>query len=102
MAKKILIVAADYNDGDYVTKESPIMDKELSKLKAILKKVEKDKYNKIRWETGYVGNLEDQHKELTEEEKEYLDDYCPHGENGIHTIASIRVLEILSDKELLK
>lgn len=111
--KNILIVTADTNDGDYIEENKEISDVDITKLKDILsktkrlEKVWKDGPAKeIRFETMEMmkEELHIQHPELTEEECEFLEDLCPSGNSnypGIHTIESIRLLQVQEDIELL-
>ncbi len=102
MVKQYCIIEADTNDGDYVTKKREIKDEDIAKLKVILKKVKKQG-GTISWETLDIASEElvEQHPELTEEECEFLDDYCPSGDNGIHTIESIDILVVQKEISLL-
>jgi hypothetical protein len=103
--KKYIIIKADTNDADYVTSEQQINDSQLNVLKPIIEVIKSVKgYN---WETG---EMEDGHtpKELyidtgllTQKQVDLIDIYIPHGEYGIHTIESIKVLTILEEEELL-
>lgn len=114
--KKYLIVQADTNDGDYVTKKTEINDKDLSKFRSILDKVEREEtvyYDKrtpiygkstsIKWATLDIADSElwEQHPELTEKECDFVGNYIPNGEYGVHTIESIDILEVANEIKLV-
>lgn len=98
---KLVLIEGDTNDGDYVTAKNKISDTDILKLKTILSKLERDKLQggglakTISWETGEMQSesLEEQHPELSLEEIDFLDNLCPHGEYGIHTIESVEIIE---------
>lgn len=98
MSKKVLIIEGDYNDGDYVTNETRVGEKELKVLMPIFNKMKKDRKNKPR---HYTSDWTEKFPSLTEEELEIVREYKPSHENGIHTITSIRLLEVISDKNLI-
>ena len=96
MAKKIIIVEGDHNDGDYVTNIERISEKQLSVLKPILAKMKKSK------DVDWSSNWKDKYPNLTEEELEIFDSYVPYADNAdIHTIVSVRILEVTSDKNMI-
>lgn len=99
--KKYIIIKADTNDGDYVTEKTLISDEEVEKVKYILSKM--DTTHKIRWETLDQANSKvwEQHPELTEEEAEFLYEFVPSGEYGVHTIESIEIIEVVNEIKLL-
>lgn len=98
--KKYIIVEADTNDGDYITEKSIITDEKIIKLKEILNKCEIDS-----WGRGDMKDDDNDPKilypELTGEEIEFIEDFLPFGEYGIHTIESIEILEISNEERLL-
>ena len=98
--KKQIIIKADYNDGDYITEQCSITDERLEKVKeivAVLKEVNK-RTRRIEWPTGdCAGRGESIYNyatdgHLTMEEIQFLDEYVPHGEHGVHTIESIEIV----------
>lgn len=104
MPKKYqLTVKGDWNDADYHTEVNIINEKTLKALIPIFNKMKKEKpqvsrrhqkYGHREWEKCFYT--------LTNDEKEFLQDYFPHGyeDCDIHTIESITVTEILSHKTL--
>lgn len=109
--KKILIIEADTNDGDYIEESHEIQEEELVEFKNILSKLPRNKdyqgnvSGTIPFKTGDIGNTGKKLVEkgiITEEELYLFYDYIPHGEHGIHTIESVRVLTVLEDIDLLE
>lgn len=102
MTKKLLIVVADTNDGDYITCISPITDEKLESFSKLINAIKQNgSYN---WSTSEYSD-EPRPKEMYSEFGGVVDDfgfYVPHGEYGVHTIDSIRVVECVSDLELLR
>ncbi len=94
---KFIIIEADINDGDYVTKRTPISDEDIKSIKKIFKKLPKQK--------DCLGNLEiryetfedsDPCEYLTSEEIDKLGNFLPNGDynyTGIHTIVSVEIVE---------
>ena len=113
---RTLIIKADYNDADYVTSEYKIdeIDELLIRKVAnvILAKRNEAKENNRHWNyhnwdnNGYgrYPTPYELYKDvLTEEEISTFEDMCPYGPdtNGIHTIESIRIIEITKDEKVL-
>jgi hypothetical protein len=99
--KKLLIIKADTNDGDYIHTICKIDEKEEALIRKVAKLLHSGHHN---WETSeYCDERpEEMYKDvLTQEEIETFDEYVPYGEHGVHTIASIRILEVTSDEDLL-
>jgi hypothetical protein len=94
MLKKKLVIKADWNDGDYVVETCTITDNQLIKLIPIFNKIKK-------YKSG--NNWEDITNYLSEEEYELILNYVPSGPDScdIHTIESIVVQEIISEKKYL-
>jgi len=105
--KKILIIKADTNDADYITAESLVTEEELEEyvlpvvkvLKARKKEYEKtnDWTLQHNWENSECGNtspLEMYAEQLSEHQILNFEEYLPHGEYGIHTIESIRIINV--------
>ena len=116
--KKYIIVKADTNDADYVTKKSEITDEQIEQIKPIIAALQfrRDKLNEDshknwnqwlhNWETSEYGRLGDPHKMyvetgiLTEEQVQIFDEYVPYGEYGVHTIESIEILVVAEEEKL--
>ena len=86
-----IVITADTNDGDYVTKISDITSEDLKRFTPLISEIAK-RVNNHNWVTSEYGDDEDrpenmysQFAELVEEFREFV----PHGEDGVHTIESI-------------
>jgi DNA polymerase III alpha subunit (gram-positive type) len=86
-----IVITADTNDADYITKISAITPDELERFTPLIAEIAK-KVKHYNWETSENGDDEDkpeimysQFAELVEEFGEFV----PHGEHGVHTIESI-------------
>ena len=106
--KKLLIIKADTNDADYITGICEIQpeDEQLIRKVAGVLRTESKKgcAGSHNWETSEYGDErpEDMYEDvLTQDEIETFDGYVPYGEHGIHTIDSIRILEVTSDEKLI-
>ncbi len=109
--KKILIVKADCNDGDYIEESNEITIAQLHKFAPMFKAIGEtpghnfesgDCVRTESWDEVYrktVGKdmTEDEWEEYTEE----FSDFVPHGEYGIHSIESIRVLTVIEEEKLV-
>ena len=105
--EKYIVIEADINDGDYVTKQTLITDEQIIKIKEILGKMPKQKDYKgntlknIRYETREVGNDDKENSDyqcITNEEKDFLRKFLPSGDYnfyGIHTIESVEIMQKL-------
>lgn len=114
--KKVLIIKADTNDGDYITSEREInenfdmarLQKVVNAIKdfnAMSKQTNGGKWSDNNWpeheyQDGSPGELYG--KVLTGDDIEFFSNLRPYGEDGIHTIESIRIVEIFSDVDMLK
>jgi hypothetical protein len=111
--KKIVIIKADYNDADYVTEQSEITGS--PELESLVKKVAKciKEQNKKKVYSGHnwiTYDLYDAKRGspppimymdcLTQDEIEEFNSFVPYGEDGVHTIVSIKILTV-SDEEVL-
>ena len=116
--KKYIEIKADTNDGDYITKRSEITDAEIELLKPLIEKIKNFKpyigTKPDRWKYLHNHNFcsgdrlrEDLGEKSPEElygEDEALklfNELIPCGEYGIHTIESIKILEIFNEINLL-
>lgn len=93
-----LIVEADYNDGDYVTEETTVSEKEIKWLRKMAKILESHKYD-TNWDdpyTLYKG-------QMTDKDIESLNDYVPAGPDSteVHSITAMKIYKIASEEELL-
>lgn len=116
--KKYIIVTADTNDADYISEKSEISDEDLELIKPVIEqlKIRRDKLNEDRdknwnewrhnWETSEYGRLGDaskmyvETKLLTQEQVDLFGEYVPYGEDGVHTIESIEIIEVVNETKL--
>lgn len=105
--KLLLVIKADENDADYVTKQTWLRDSSLipliGKVAAAVLKCD-GQYN---WLIGEVKRPEEKGPGemydgiLTREEITTFSQYVPDGQYGIHTITSIEIHEIVNTIKLL-
>ena len=110
--KEILIIEGDTNDADYITSEHIVTNdnkvKELvakvaDALKAVKKKTKEYGYKWNASEYSHDSSPEEMYKDyLTEDDIEGFNDLIPYGENGIHSINSIRILTVAKEEALIK
>jgi hypothetical protein len=86
-----IVIVADTNDADYITKISNITPGELERFTPLIAEIAK-KVKHYNWDTSVYGDDEDrpeimysQFADLVEEFGEFV----PNGEGGVHTIESI-------------
>jgi len=122
--KKFLKVTADTNDADYVTKFTEISEADLVIILPLIRAIKDFKPYKVKkkdnmggYEWTHSHNFPDsQYRredlgeqsvyEIYEDVGEKVIDiftqkYCPYGENGIHTIESISLYEVVNEEILL-
>lgn len=98
-----IVITADTNDGDYVTEINKITQEELDEIFPVIEAIKKcpEQHN---WpapvEYGF-DELKKRYPELSEEQIEIFDAWCPTGEYGIHTIKSIVYYETPKKIKLL-
>jgi hypothetical protein len=100
--KKVIIVEADTNDGDYISEISDLEPGDVEKVQKIVNVIS-EKGQDYNWPSSeYIDETaEELYKDLlTEEEIEFMDSFVPHGEHGVHSINSIRILEVVSDERI--
>lgn len=97
-----ICIVGDENDADFTTVIRTITEKQLEKLKPIIKAIKKKdgRYeygdcSKLGWE-----NPTDQYN-FTEEQFDFWHDYLPTGQNGVHTIESIEIYPVPKKERLL-
>ncbi len=99
MNKKLkyqLIVVADTNDADYVTQMTDVSLETVEELRPLLSAIAK---NDGQWCTSeyenieYSGPIAVYGKEFTEELVEKFNGMVPYGENGVHTIETIKLIQ---------
>lgn len=106
---KLLIVEGDTNDGDYtykITSEEELVEYfNLPLVEKVADAISKSTQ-------FYNWNMSDNDEKcpddlyegiLTSKEVgEFMNNYCPHFEGGIHTITSIKLYEVTSTKSLFQ
>jgi len=104
-----ILVKADTNDGDYITKVTDWTEKNYTttyaKLIRICKAIKDCKIGH-NWQRGDCAN-DNQIPEiiykdiLSEEDIDFMDDLSPYGEYGIHTIESVKILTIEKEENVI-
>lgn len=92
----LVIIEADYNDGDYITRTHEIEN--IETVEEIARIYNLIKPNHCQWgrgDAGYDCRPEDLYDGiLTLDEIDFFNSYLPHGEYGIHTVDSVEAYEI--------
>lgn len=114
--KTFIFVEGDTNDADYVSKLTEVKgfnfgNQKITKdqLISLVKKIGKilKKQGGHNWEDDLDYDSDNDPKilykgKLTEDEIEiFQEEFVPHGENGIHTISEIKILEVLKVTNVL-
>lgn len=103
--KLVLIIEADTNDADYITSEHEVTEEQLTALQPVfdaIKNCDAD-YNWFRMNNS-SGELEPEDVYegiLTQEQIDMFDNYRPYSEDGIHTINSVKVFEIVNERKFI-
>lgn len=113
MARTIL-VKADTNDADYITNASELNEEDLPTILKVVAAIKDFDSRNRRGSGKYNWYARDEHYSLsrpsphevyedilTEEEIEIFEEYIPYGEDGIHTIESVEIFEIINKEKLL-
>jgi len=116
--KKCIIITADTNDADYITKKTEITDEQIEQIKPVIAAIQarRDKLNEDRhtnwnkwghnWETSEYGKLGTPSKMyvdtgiLTEEQVQLFNEFVPYGEYGVHTIKTVDILVVSEEIQL--
>ena len=107
--RTMVLVDGDTNDGDNIHKLTKIHFKDEGTYIPLIKKVGEAIKNvssthSNNWPNNQysVGSHEELYDGiLTEEEIETFNSFVPHGEYGVHTIDSIRLIKYVEDKKIL-
>lgn len=94
-----LLIEADTNDGDIVTKFETVGDEEFKLFKPIIDAIRK---NHGKYETGEMIDKHDAEKLYGH--LEYFgqfQNFVPNGDYGIHTIDSIKLVDVATMEDLL-
>ena len=104
--KQVMIIKGDHNDGDYIHDISEISVEELLKFKPLFEAIkENGKDWNHNWCTSENSSNESPDEMYSDIDPEIIldfEEYVPHGEYGIHTINSIRILIVSEDTEFAK
>jgi hypothetical protein len=111
--QKYIIIKADCNDADYVTKMSPISDEGIGFILPVIEAIKTTNINnnhdhkqRNNWGTGDVGDRDSYTQRyvetgiLTQEQADTFDEYVPYGDEnypGVHTIESIQIINIIEE-----
>jgi hypothetical protein len=85
-----IVITADTNDADYVTKISDITPGELERFTPLIAEIAKVKH--YNWDTSVYGEDEDRPEIMYSQLAALAEEFgafVPHGEHGVHTIESI-------------
>lgn len=120
--RKYIEIKCDTNDADYITERNLITDEELELIKPIIKKIKQTPRHNFPTSEFESKTLADLYPEfykldLEDEEEDYEYQYkeiigltkaanlffelVPYGEHGVHTIVSIKILEVVNETTLL-
>lgn len=104
--KTVVIVKADTNDADYISAETEVRNSsqiELVRKFASLLKASNAPHGQNFPYSDYVDlTLEDLYGDkVSQQELRVFRNMVPYGEHGVHTIQSIRIVQIVQDEELL-
>lgn len=107
--KKYIFIKADTNDADYVYRKTEVTDQQIEFVIPLINAIKNNKgsYNFLHGE--FVREDEKEVEEMyvasglcSQEVLDFfLDNFCPYGEHGIHTIESIEILNVESEQKLL-
>ena len=85
-----IVITADTNDADYITKISDITRGELERFTPLIAEIAKVKH--YNWDTSVYGEDEDRPENMYSQLAALAEEFgafVPHGEQGVHTIESI-------------
>lgn len=115
MSKLYLEITADSRDSDYVTSRNEISTDLIMKFMPLIEAIKKQKGH--NWNTsdyrGYENDPSIMYKEFMikdSSKSEYECDndlvtifgqFVPFGENGVHTIKNINLIEVVKEERLL-
>ena len=91
-------VTVDTNDADYNTRISIITEEELNILMPLLTLI---KANNNKYPTGEMGSAEKEYPQISEYIHECFWDICPFDEYGFHSIAEVKIWDIVPETTLL-
>lgn len=111
---RTICVKADTNDADYIHNIQLLDEADLPTILKVVAAIKEFDATHQRgtgdynWYARYEhygrkrsGPREVYEEVLTEEEIEIFEEYIPYGEDGIHTIESVEIYEIINKEKLL-
>ena len=98
-----MIIEADTNDADYITSEHEVEPEDLIKLQPVFDAIKAKRFEENWPRHDYAdGSPEELYKGiLTQEQIDWFDGFRPYGEVGIHSINSIKVLEVVNETKYI-
>ena len=99
-SKKLMIVTADTNDGDYVDETNYVTEEIINSVKKVLAVIEK---HDNHWSNGDMrdsGTMSKIEKKLSKKDHEAFLSVVPRGEHGIHTIVSVKIYTVIKEESL--
>lgn len=102
MKEYLLIIVGDENDADYITEITSVDETfDFERLEKISKTVQRSKQSHNWMQNSDELDPYDLYKNiLTDEEIDWLEEFIPQSEDGIHTIKSITLYEVGSTKQI--
>ena len=92
--KLFILIKADYNDGDYTWRKSPITVEQIEEIKPMIKALEeRDGDYGTRDCASSEENAYEVYKEIPG--FDLFDEFVPYAEYGIHTIESIEIIQVI-------
>ncbi len=93
-----LTIVVDTNDGNYATEISDITKEELEPLVPVFKAIYNNASHSWPYGEQAIGEQgpKELYSELTDDQIELFESYCPNPEYGFHTVKEITVTEIMS------
>ena len=100
--KKYIIITADTNDADYVTKKSEITDEQMELIKPMIEAI-KNCEEEHNYETQDCISETEGADEIYKNVPGFdlFDRFVPSNEYGIHTIESVEILEVSNEYKLI-
>lgn len=105
---KYIVIKADMNDADYVTKMSIISDMQIEKIKPLVEAIKNFKPSSehdYNWPTGEISYKDDNIEviygnKIDSDLIHSFNEFVPEGDPnypGIHTIESIKIMELIEE-----
>ena len=99
MTQYLIVVEGDTNDADYISETTTIDSEYLEEIKPVIAAIKAGGHSHNWPKHDYVNERpKDLYPELTEAQIDAFSDLTPRGENGIHSVGSIYLYEIVGNK----